>query len=450
MLYIIIWGNKMNKHKLSKIAGVLLLSAVMLLSASAVTANTTKTNSKDGTFSIPIQQIPKPKAIASFVDILSEGFETAWVADSSGDLAPPGWQVHKTCISGTDPFQGYWHRTGTIPFTTPGPVVPHGGSWQAFCHWSYDHQSEWLVTPILNLGPNGNLEFWFYGNYGSPNLDHYYVKLSPSGGYNQGDFTVTLWDASALPVGTNYYTTPVEISLSAYNGQSVRLAWHLDDGPSDDGLWYATVIDDVLVTSGGGGNLPPVTPAAPTGPTSGFTGVSYSFSATTTDPEGDNISYMFDWGNGNMSSWIGPYSSGGTATTSYAWASAGSYNVKVKAKDSNDAESGWSPAHAITITAGPTIEIGAITGGLFKVKAVIENNGAVAATNVSWGIDLAGGIIILGKASSGTIPTIAAGGTATITSKMIVGFGKTVITVTAGTATKTQNATVLLIFIKTP
>jgi hypothetical protein len=32
---------------------------------------------------------------------------------------------------------------------------------------------------------------------------------------------------------------------------------------------------------------------------------------------------------------------------------------------------------------------------------------------------------------------------------MILGFGKTVITVTADTASKTQDATVLLVFIKT-
>ena len=198
-------------------------------------------------------------------------------------------------------------------------------------------------------------------------------------------------------------------------------------------------------------NNPPDTPAAPTGPTSGSIGVSYSFSATTTDPDGDNVSYLFDWGDGNQSIWLGPYSSGGTVTTSYAWASAGSYDVTVKAKDTHDAESGWSPAHTITITAAaPVIEIGAITGGLFKVKAVIKNTGTGAATNVSWGIKLTGGIIILGKQTNGTIATLAAGGNQSVTSKLILGLGKTVITVTADSATKTQNAMVLLIFIKTP
>jgi len=96
----------------------------------------------------------------------------------------------------------------------------------------------------------------------------------------------------------------------------------------------------------------------------------------------------------------------------------------------------------------PVIEIGNITGGLFKVTAVIKNTGGAAATNVQWSIKLTGGLIFLGKESTGTIPTIAAGATADISSKLILGFGKTVMTVTADTATKSQNATVLFVFIK--
>jgi hypothetical protein len=96
----------------------------------------------------------------------------------------------------------------------------------------------------------------------------------------------------------------------------------------------------------------------------------------------------------------------------------------------------------------PVIEIGNITGGLFKVNAVIKNTGDAAATNVQWSIKLTGGLIILGKESSGTIPTIAAGATADISSKLILGLGKTIMTVTADTATKSQNTTVLFVFIK--
>jgi len=194
-------------------------------------------------------------------------------------------------------------------------------------------------------------------------------------------------------------------------------------------------------------NRPPETPEI-FGPNEGTISVEYTFTAVTSDPDGDQISYMFDWGDGNFSSWLGPYPSGATATTSHAWASAGTYDVKVKAKDSNGAESGWSPAHSIVITAGPIIEIGAITGGIGKVKAVIMNTGGAAATNVSWKIDLTNGLIILGRENTGTIATLNVGGEQTVASKFIFGFGKTVVKVTADTTTKSVNATVLLFYIK--
>lgn len=99
-------------------------------------------------------------------------------------------------------------------------------------------------------------------------------------------------------------------------------------------------------------------------------------------------------------------------------------------------------------TSPPGIEIDTISGGLFKVSAVIKNTGTAAATDVQWSITLTGGLILLGKESTGTIPTIGAGATADIASQIILGFGKTVITVTADTAIQSQNASVLFVFIR--
>jgi hypothetical protein len=148
--------------------------------------------------------------------------------------------------------------------------------------------------------------------------------------------------------------------------------------------------------------------------------------------------------------WAWDFGDGATSTVqnpTHAYTEAGVFNVTLTVTDSLAATD--SDATTATITAPqPVIEIGEITGGLFKVNAVIKNTGDAAATDVAWSIKLDGGLILLGKSSTGTIPTIAAGGSATITSKMIVGFGKTTITVTADTATKDQAATVLLIFIK--
>jgi len=135
-----------------------------------------------------------------------------------------------------------------------------------------------------------------------------------------------------------------------------------------------------------------------------------------------------------------------------AWTDPGDYEIKVKAKDVNGGTCDWSDPLAIHILQAPIADIGVISGGLFKVNVAIKNNGEVESTAVQWSITLDGGTIFLGKESNGEIPSIPPGGSVPITSGLILGFGKTQVTVTAeiteGTDTRTQGATVLLLFIK--
>ena len=101
------------------------------------------------------------------------------------------------------------------------------------------------------------------------------------------------------------------------------------------------------------GNQPPNTPSAPSGPGSGDPGVSYSFTATTIDPDGDQIAFKFDWGDGSESGWSSYVNSGGSATISHSWSGQMTYQVKAKAKDSYGGESAWSTAHDIVIGEPP-------------------------------------------------------------------------------------------------
>ncbi len=78
---------------------------------------------------------------------------------------------------------------------------------------------------------------------GSTNGDHYYVKVSTDGG---SSWTV-LWDASTQTGGQNAYTTPITIDLSSYGGQEIMLAFHAEDPPSNDGMWYVWFIDDIHI-----------------------------------------------------------------------------------------------------------------------------------------------------------------------------------------------------------
>ena len=76
-------------------------------------------------------------------------------------------------------------------------------------------------------------------------------------------------------------------------------------------------------------------PSEPTisGPTAGGPGIELNFSAVATDPDENQIYYMLDWGDGNMSEWIGPFDSGDIASASHNWTVGGNYDITVQAKD---------------------------------------------------------------------------------------------------------------------
>ena len=116
-------------------------------------------------------------------------------------------------------------------------------------------------------------------------------------------------------------------------------------------------------------NLPPETPTLQ-GPTQGIAGIQYTFSANTTDPNGDDVYYMFDWGDGTNTTWLGPYPSGSTATANHSW-NAGIYNVRVKARDGSGAESNWSLPIGITISSMFTFNL---CTGWHLITIPVENN----------------------------------------------------------------------------
>ena len=93
----------------------------------------------------------------------------------------------------------------------------------------------------------------------------------------------------------------------------------------------------------------PYKPEKPTGPLNGKVGEEYTYISLTTDPQGDDIYYLFDWDDGTDSGWLGPYPSGNTAEASHTWTSQDTYNIKVKAKDTNGYESDWSDPLPITM-----------------------------------------------------------------------------------------------------
>ena len=99
-----------------------------------------------------------------------------------------------------------------------------------------------------------------------------------------------------------------------------------------------------------GDSQAPNKPMKPSGPANGKVGTEYTFTTSTTDPEVDEVYYLFDWGDGTSSGWKGPYDSGDTCEASNKWSTAGTYEIKAIAKDTNGVISDWSEPLGITIT----------------------------------------------------------------------------------------------------
>lgn len=127
--------------------------------------------------------------------------------------------------------------------------------------------------------------------------------------------------------------------------------------------WYGTT-----PPSGGSVNNGPATPSAPVGTADGVISTQYQYQAATTDPNGDQVSYTFYWGDGSTST-TSLLDSGATASASHAWTQAGTYGVTVRATDSEGAASAWSSERTVLIAASsndppakPSTPVGTASG----------------------------------------------------------------------------------------
>ena len=88
------------------------------------------------------------------------------------------------------------------------------------------------------------------------------------------------------------------------------------------------------------GNNPPNIPEF-IGQTNGEAGIEYTYSFLSIDPDGDDIYYCIQWGDDSGEICLGPFQSGIERTATHTWNEEGTYLVKIKARDINDAESDW-------------------------------------------------------------------------------------------------------------
>jgi hypothetical protein len=176
----------------------------------------------------------------------------------------------------------------------------------------------WSASDDMTMDLNGSILL----EYSPDNGNNWSVIASQLN--NTGSF---VWNTTVVPDGNAYL-----IRVSATDGSN--------NTGSDTSNGTFSINNNL--------NYPPTIPQV-IGPSAGGNGINFDFTANTTDPEADQIYYLFDWGNGNFSGWLGPVNSSVSVTTSYTWRDDGNYTIRVKAKDIYEGESDWSVVHPISI-----------------------------------------------------------------------------------------------------
>lgn len=206
------------------------------------------------------------------------------------------------------------------------------------------------------------------------------------------------WDVVKI-VDTNYDALKIDSDLADQHdiwyspaaGNVIKVVTR--NMPASWGGWgYYDLDMELISTTYQAISNPPETPVAPYGPTTLDVGVSGDYSTASNDPDGDDIRYVFDWGDGTetTSDFI---MSGRPVLASNSWNKKGDYEVKVKARDKYGQQSSWSEALAVSILNDapdkPTTPNGPTNG---KIKTTYtyttvsnDPNGHKIKYNFDWG-----------------------------------------------------------------
>jgi hypothetical protein len=110
---------------------------------------------------------------------------------------------------------------------------------------------------------------------------------------------------------------------------------------NDEYNWSEEPGGDMTFMTYGRENLPPNEPLIQ-GEENGKIKVEYTYDFSTSDPDGDDVYYYIDWGDGSpVEDWIGPYASGVVVHVKHTFETKGTYQIKAQAKDDAGALSPW-------------------------------------------------------------------------------------------------------------
>jgi len=249
------------------------------------------------------------------------------------------WKYNAGCRIGGDPTIA---DDGTIYF---------GGVESGALYALYPNGTlKWKLTIGVNvisspaLAEDGTIYVAAYKQSWGANI----YSINPDGSINW-QYEVGGEAVSASPVidkfGTIYIGEWTSGNFYALNPDGT-LKWIYSTGDSihgsaaidENGIIYVGSWDDYLYAIEPFDDNFPETPDVD-GPLNGKPLTIYTYTATSSDLDGDDISYYFDWGDDTNSGWTEFVSSGTPMSKSHSWILPGSYAVRVGVKDIYDATS---------------------------------------------------------------------------------------------------------------
>jgi len=238
-------------------------------------------------------------------------------------------------------YVDYMFKTGSYFFrelTNEKPffVYSHSCLTGSFDNWGPwgGYQEDDCIAEILTCeSPYGAFACILNARYGLGSEDS---PFAPSGGYDES-FYEALFVENIKELGrASHYSKEDNV-------------WRIDENGYRWCYYQTNLFGDPELRIKDPAEERPNKPSKPQGETNGKTGEEYTFTSSSTDPKGSQLLYLFDWGDGSNSGWLGPFESGETATGSYTWDSSDSYQVKVCAKNMDGIISEWSDPLSVSM-----------------------------------------------------------------------------------------------------